>query len=139
MRVDEDELIEIAKAEAKKEREKIDGQKRLGQKVVLSRILAVVRDRTTQTIFIDKSGHPYPNEHDLHPTIKAQLPYTSKMPWPTTNCAEIKACNRALFSRTGAQLEDLECATIIIKSGLSKKRCRNCQQSLQGASFHTDV
>jgi len=67
------------------------------------------------------------------------MPVNSLTPWDIRNCAEIKACNTALQARPNAKMEELEIATVTVRNGLPKKRCKNCKLTTEGATVFTDI
>ena len=60
------------------------------------------------------------------------------MPWEIENCAEFKACNEALWNRENSKMEELEIATVIVRNGKVKERCKNCLKTTNGATVFTD-
>jgi len=97
---------------------------------------SVAVDRRTGKVFSGISGKPYPKPHpQLADRVKARTGI--KPPnWDPENCAEFKAVNAALYG--GANLADLELATVVTKSGKAQERCDHCQVTTRGAAATTD-
>ncbi len=53
-------------------------------------------------------------------------------------CAEVQASNKALNSRSDAQISDLIIATVLTGDGTPQIRCENCKVTLNGALVITD-
>ncbi len=137
-------LISLAQEAAEKEKRHAERRKaevrRLGQKVQYedkaAKMISVVRDKKTGQVFIEKSGKPLAK--NIHPEIGKRMPKSSRTPWDIRNCAEIKACNAALYARSDTKMEDLEIATVKVRNGDPKQRCDNCKSSTAGATVFTD-
>jgi RHS repeat-associated protein len=101
-------------------------------------MISVVRDKKTGEIFVAESGKPRPKIEDLHPELQNRIPKESLEAWPTTNCAEPKACQKAFDARPSAKMKDLEIATVRISTGYAEPRCDNCRRTTHGATVYTD-
>ncbi|MDM8560850.1 hypothetical protein [Candidatus Parabeggiatoa sp. HSG14] len=108
----------------------------------LAEAVSVVCDIITGNIFISTSGRPHLKTEEIHTILKNKMlklkKSLEKEGRPIEICAEFKACNEALHSRQDARLNDLVIATINVKDGSFKKRCRNCKFTTWGAKAFTD-
>ena len=90
---------------------------------------AAVKDSETGKIYTDISGKPHPK---LNKALKDNEPNPSKEPWAPCNCAETKAANQAV--NDGAKVKNLQYHTVYTKTGNSMPPCKNCQETLKGAT-----
>ena len=97
---------------------------------------AVAVDRRTGKVYSGVSGKPLPTPH---PQLAARVEARKKVKppnWDPENCAEFQAVNAALHG--GAQLSDLEVATVVTKNGKARERCNHCKVTTRGATATTD-
>jgi len=105
-----------------------------------ARAVSVVCDKKTGHIFTNTSGRPHPQTEEIHIELKRRMPEDSldKNKRPIEYCAEFKACNKALYSRHDAKMEDLIVATVLVSDASPKERCENCKRTTEGAIVLTD-
>ena len=93
---------------------------------------AVVDKKTGKVYFGDSGARP----DVISPDLKAKIPSESFEDWPVNNCAEFDAVNKAMLD--GADINDLEVATVKVKTGEPFPRCQNCLATTEGADVVTD-
>jgi len=86
-------------------------------------------DRTTGQSSTQTSGK---DAIVLVSPLKEQAPNPSLEPWNPCNCAETKAVNQLVSE--GSAMENIDYHAVRVKNGDSEPPCKNCQQTLSGAT-----
>ncbi len=109
------------------------------------RMVSVVVDMKTDIVYTATSGR-HPSRKSFHALLREKMPDPGLEPInnleatrrPPEACAEVQAADKALKSRSDAQISDLIIATVLVCDESPQVRCENCKVTLRDAIVITD-